>query len=202
MTVKLVPKPLRVLLRDYLDSWTILVDQAGRRARRRLAAYLYGVPTLVASVFFFWHVQLASAAPFLAAMSIFTALLFGLLFLVFNLAVTIRKDGSAIENAHGLSMIVRDLRAIITYSIVVAVILVILLAVATQFSTVPAASTPAITATPGPSQTAAPAPVVPEGLPGLFWIWTPFLVWFAVHLVLNILSVLTRFRTAFNYISQ
>lgn len=135
-------------------------------------------------------------------MSVFTALLFGLLFLVFNLAVTMRKDGKAIANAHDLSTIVRDLRSIITYSIVVAVVMVVVLAVSTQFAAAATGGAPVVTPSPLPSQSGPAVPVASDPSSALSWVWTPILIWLGVHLVLNILSVLTRFRTAFNYLAQ
>jgi len=34
------------------------------------------------------------------------------------------------------------------------------------------------------------------------WGWTPALVWISAHLVLNLLTILRRLRTAFNYITR
>lgn len=198
VVITMAPGQFRMIFRDYRDSWTSLAGQPAKVARRKAALYFYGVPSAVAAVFLAWHVELTSISPYLTAMSVFTALLFGLLFLVFNLAVTLRKDGSAIKNAHGLGTVVADLRATISYTIVVAVALVILLAVATGFMSPGDAIAPVTSPTPVPS----PAPAVVAVTPVLHWAWTPALAWLAVHLVLNVLKILERFRTAFNFISR
>jgi hypothetical protein len=179
----LVPRQFKVMLLDYRDSWSTSVGLELKRTRRRVAAWLYLTPTLAAAGFLHWHVQLPTTAPLLTAMSVFTALLFGLLFLVFNLAVTLRKDGAAIANAHGLQVVAGDLRATVTYTIAVAVALVFAL-VATTLTMVHA------------DPTDAKSQLV------VHWGWTPVLVWLGVHLLLNLMKILERFRTAFNYISR
>lgn len=181
MTV--APRQFKTILRDYFDSWTSLTGQPAKAARWRAALYFYGLPSIIAIALVVWRVQLTSVAPYLTAMSVFTALLFGLLFLVFNLAVTLRKDGATISSAHGLGTVVADLRATISYTIVVAVVLVVALAVATGFMT--------------PSN-----PKMPSSSLVLPWGWTPILAWLACHLILNVLKILERFRTAFNFISR
>lgn len=188
-----------MIFRDYRDSWTSLAGQAAKRARRRSALYLYGLPSIVAALLLVWHVELTSITPYLTAMSVFTALLFGLLFLVFNLAVTLRKDGAAIGNAHDLRTVITDLRATISYTIIVAVALVVLLAVATGFMTSGEVIAPA---SPTPTPSAISTPADAAGTSMLQWGWTPVLAWLAVHLVLNVLKILERFRTAFNLISR
>lgn len=193
------PGQFRMIFRDYRDSWTSLTGQPARRARRKAAMYFYGIPSVVAIALLFWHVELTSITPYLTAMSVFTALLFGLLFLVFNLAVTLRKDGVAIGNAHGLGTVISDLRATISYTIVVAVALVLLLAIATGFMAPGVSVAPTI---PTPAPTTAPAPASAVGESVLHWGWTPALAWLALHLVLNVLKILERFRTAFNFISR
>ncbi|GAB3617402.1 hypothetical protein GCM10027416_19590 [Okibacterium endophyticum] len=193
------PGQFRTIFRDYRDSWTSLVGQPAKRARRRAVIYYYGLPSTVAAALLFWHIELTSVTPYLTAMSVFTALLFGLLFLVFNLAVTLRKDGGAIGNAHGLGTVISDLRATISYTIVVAVALVVLLAVATGFMAPDVSVTPTIST---PTPTTAPAPAATAGDSVLHWGWTPALAWLALHLVLNVLKILERFRTAFNLISR
>lgn len=37
---------------------------------------------------------------------------------------------------------------------------------------------------------------------GLAWGWTPVLVFLFVHLALTLLTILARFRTAFNYLTR
>lgn len=179
----LFPRQVRTVFRDYRDSWTSLSGTAARRARRKIGIRLYGIPALVSTPFFFIHLDIPTFTPYLTALSVFTALLFGLLFLVFNFAVTARKDGKSFSNAHGLMETISDLRATITYTVFIAVVLVVLLAVAAG------AVTPS-------SQPA------PEFLIGLTWLWTPPIIWLATHLALNIFKILERFRTAFNLISR
>lgn len=197
--ITMTPGQFRTIFRDYRDSWTSLTGQPAKRARRKAAAYFYGIPTVAAVALLYWHVELTSITPYLTAMSVFTALLFGLLFLVFNLAVTLRKDGAAIGNAHGLGTVISDLRATISYTIVVAVALVVLLAVAAGFVDPGAA---VISPSPTPAPTTGQTPVATAGEPVLHWGWTPALAWLALHLVLNVLKILERFRTAFNFISR
>jgi len=180
MAVIAVLPGMKTMWRDYYDSWTDLSGRAAQRARRRVAVRYFVVPTVVASPFLVWHIEMPTVAPFLTAMSVFTALLFGLLFLVFNLAVTLRKDSESIASAHDLPALVEDMRATITYTIVVAITLVAALTLASVLLT---------TTTPGP-------------LTGYGWAWTPILVWGGTHLGLNLMKVLERFRTAFNYISR
>mgnify|MGYP001110282681 CR=1 FL=1 len=195
------PGQFGMIFRDYRDSWTSLTGQPARRARRKAALYFYGLPSILAVALCFWHVELASITPYLTAMSVFTALLFGLLFLVFNLAVTLRKDSAAIGNAHGLSTVISDLRATISYTIVVAVALVLLLAIAVGFMAPDMANA---LASPNPAPTTAPTPVpdATVSVSVLHWGWTPALAWLALHLVLNVMKILERFRTAFNFISR
>ena len=98
-----------------------------------LSGNTQGVLSVVAAVLIAWHVELMSISPYPTVMSVSCRVLLGLLFVVFNLAVTLRKHGSAIRNAHGLGAVVTDPRATISYAIIVAGALVILLPVATEF---------------------------------------------------------------------
>lgn len=183
MVSNLASKRLPTILRDYGESWTSLSGRPAVIARRQAAAYFYGIPSLVALVFVRWHVWLPPVAPFLTASTVFTALLFGLLFLVFNLAVTLRKDKDVFRSAHGLGTVVDDLRATISYTIVVAILLVVALSVASGFLV---SSNSKVLGS-------------PQILP---WGWTPVLAWLTTHLMLNVFKILERFRTAFNYISR
>lgn len=167
----------RTMWRDYFDSWT---SESGEGSQWRAGVYFFLPPSLASVPFFVWRIEIPNVSPYLTATTVFTALLFGLLFLVFNLAVTLRKDGSAINSAHNLRELVEDMRATITYTIAVAVVLVIALTVAATLLSI---------SSPGP-------------LSGYGWLWTPILVWLGVHLGLNVLKILQRFRTAFNYISR
>jgi len=167
---------LRAMFTDNAATWTMQLDDNEARAdRRRAFAWFYGVPVLTAAPFLIWHVHLGGLGQILSGVSVFTALLFGLLGVIFNLGVTLRKDGAAIASAHDLRQVVGDLRANVTYSIIVGVTLAGSLVVA-------AATTPANQATP--------------------WGYTPAVVGLFVHLALNLLAVLRRFRTAFNYITR
>lgn len=186
----MLPHQMKTLLRDYRDTWSAsdsILQQ--KRDRRRAAMFYYLTPTGGAIVAMFWRVELTNTAPFLTALSVFTALLFGLLILVFNTAITLRKDGNSLKNAHDIARIIQDLRATITYSIAVAIILVIVLSLGTS----------AMITDPIPKGSPAhtPAPV-----PHLHWGWTPAFIWLAVHLLLNIAKILERVRTAFNYMSR
>lgn len=190
----------RTVFRDYRDSWTSLTGQPARIARRKAALWFYGLPTLLAVALLVWHVEIPTLAPFLTAMSVFTALLFGLLFLVFNLAVTVRKDTPTFANAHGLGTVISDLRATISYTIVVAVALVVLLAMATAFTT---SAAPIVSVPPTPSPNSqSPIEVDMGTFEVPLWWWSPPLTWLALHLILNVLKILERFRTAFNFISR
>jgi len=180
MAVVMMLSGAKDLWDDYRDSWTSLDGAAAKQARRKAAAYYFLTPTVASAPFWIWRIELPIVTPLLTSMSVFTALLFGLLFLVFNLAVTLRKDGDAIASAHDLPGLIEDMRAAITYTIVVAVLLVGILALATILLA---------TTTPGP-------------LSGQGWLWTPAIVWLGAHLALNLFKVLARFRTAFSYVSR
>ena len=184
--VDVLPRQFKTMLRDYRDSWSANSGAQLKRDRRRAFAFFYLIPTAAGLVFVIWHVELNSIAPYLTAVSVFTGLLFGLLILVFNTAITLRKDGSALSNAHNVQLTISDLRATIAYSIAVAIALVVVLAIATAFM---------MTDAPAKGSTVIP-------VPHLGWYWTPVLVWLAVHLVLNVGKILERIRTAFNYISR
>ena len=180
--ITMVPRQVKDLLRDYVDSWSNNSGDQLKKDRKRAALYFYLSPSVFAVLFIIWPISLSTVTPFLTALSVFTGLLFGLLIMVFNTAITLRKDGAAIKSAHGLDVVIADLRATVTYSIVVAGFLVILLSVA--------------------SATGVPDPHMPSSAPRVGWGWTPALVWLAVHLLLNVGKILERIRTAFRYISQ
>lgn len=188
--VDVLPHQLKTLLRDYRDTWSASNSTAQqKRDRRRAAMFYYLTPTIAAVVFVFWRVELTNTTPFLTALSVFTALLFGLLILVFNTAITLRKDGNSLKNAHDIARTIQDLRATVTYSIAVAIVLIVALSLGT--------SVMVTDPLPKGSAVNAPAPV-----PHLPWCWTPTFVWLAVHLLLNIAKILERVRTAFNYVSR
>lgn len=177
-----LPRQVKDMFRDYVDSWSNNSGEEQTRDRRRAALYFYLPPSVLAIFFLVHPASLITVTPFLTALSVFTGLLFGLLIMVFNTAITLRKDGAAIRSAHGLDVVIADLRATVTYSIVVAGFLVILLSIA--------------------SATGIPDPHLPSSAPRVAWGWTPAFVWLAVHLILNVGKILERIRTAFRYISQ
>lgn len=188
--VDVLPHQLKTLLRDYRDTWSASESiPQQRRDRRRAAIFYYLTPSIAAVIFTFWRVELTNTTPFLTALSVFTALLFGLLILVFNTAITLRKDGNSLQNAHDIARTIQDLRATIAYSIAVAIVLVMAL----SLSTLGMVTDPLSKG----SAANAPAPV-----PHLPWCWTPALIWLAVHFLLNIVKILERVRTAFNYVSR
>jgi len=176
------PRQVKDMFRDYVDSWSNTSGVERARDRKRAAAYFYLPPSLLAIFFLARPTSLMTVTPFLTALSVFTGLLFGLLIMVFNTTITLRKDGAALKNAHGLDVVIADLRATVTYSIVVAGLLVILLSIA--------------------SATGIPDPHTPSAAPRVGWGWTPAFVWLAVHLILNVGKILERIRTAFRYINQ
>lgn len=166
---------IRQMYRDHRDTWTQRDGEEGTRDRRAAATWFFGVPTVLASVFLVRQVHLEGLGQLLSGVAVFTALLFGLLVLMFNTGVTLRKDGTALANAHGLRELVADLRANTTWAIVVGFSLALILVVAAA-STSPQEQTP--------------------------WGFTPIVVWLAAHLTLTLLTILRRFRTAFNYITR
>lgn len=182
--IHLIPRQMRMMLHDYEQTWTGIRTSALISDRTRAIVRLYFTPTLPAVVFLFVHVRLGNITPFLTSMSVFTALLFGLLTLIFNTAITLRKDEKALQNAHGLAEIIKDLRAIVTYTILVALALVITLALGAAFT-----------------EPLDPDPKVLNSPQVVSWWWTPVYVWLAIHMLLNLGDVLVRFRTAYNYLA-
>ncbi|MDU0328510.1 hypothetical protein RWH43_17255 [Microbacterium sp. KSW2-21] len=182
--IHIVPRQMRMMLHDYEQTWSGTRTSALISDRTRAIIRLYFTPTVPAVVFLFVHVRLGTVTPFLTSMSVFTALLFGLLTLIFNTAVTLRKDEKALQNAHGLSEVIKDLRAIVTYTIFVALALVITLALGAAFT-----------------EPLNPDPKVLDSPQVVSWWWTPVYVWLAVHMLLNLGDVLVRFRTAYNYLA-
>lgn len=175
---------LRAVVEDNVETWSLATGDARRSDRRRGAAWYYLVPTITALPFLFWRVELQGVAQLLAGVAVFTALLFALLGVVFNMGVTLRKDGAAISSAHDLRRVIADLRANITYAAVVGITLSLVIV--------------------GAAVTTAPASAVttPPSTGGLAWWWAPPLVWLFVHLGLSLLTILRRFRTAFNYVTR
>jgi hypothetical protein len=166
---------LRSVFDDHSATWTLRVGAAGARDRQRAFAWYYGLPSLAALPFFWIDLQVQGVGQLLAGVAVFTALLFGLLILIFNTGLALRKDGNSLASAHDVKRVIADLRANVTYAALVAITLAMVLVVA-------AALTPSTK--------------------GLAWGWTPALVWLFLHLGLNLLTILARFRTAFNYITR
>ncbi len=166
---------LRSVVDDHVQTWSVRSGRQRTADRRRAAAWYYGVPLMLAVPLLGWHVQVQGVGQLLSGVAVFTALLFGLLVLMFNTGLALRKDAKVLANAHNTRRVVADVRANTTYAAVVAIILAMTLVVA-------AALTP-------PSH-------------GLAWGWTPVLVFLFVHLALTLLTILARFRTAFNYITR
>lgn len=166
---------LRMIVDDHVQTWSLRVGADRRADVRRHAGWYYGVPSLAAAPFLWVDLRLQGVAQLLAGVAVFTALLFGLLALVFNTGVSLRKDGNALGNAHDVRQTVADMRANVTYAAVVAITLAMVLVAA-------AALTPA---------------TKPLG-----WGWTPVLLWLFLHLGLTLMTVLERFRTAFNYLTR
>ncbi|WP_074698580.1 hypothetical protein [Arthrobacter crystallopoietes] len=166
---------------DHVETWSSAVGQQQRNERRRAGLKYFGIPTALALPFLFVHFRLQGIAQLLSGVTIFTALLFGLLVLMFNTGIAVRKDSAIFEHAHDLKLVISDLRANVTYAAVVAVCLSLLLAIAAAI-------------------TSPPSTVDPVG--GLSWWWTPICIWFFTHLGLTLLMILRRLRTAFNYVSR
>lgn len=166
---------LRTVIDDHVQTWSLRVGVERTSDMRRAAARYYLLPTASALPLVKWHVEIQGVGQLLAGVAVFTALLFGLLVLMFNTGITLRKDGSGLGSAHDLRRVVADLRANVTYAAVVAITLAMVLVVA-------AALTP-------PTR-------------GLAWGWTPVILWLFLHLGLTLLTILARFPTAFNYITR
>lgn len=94
------------------------VGAEGTHDRRRAAARYYLLPTVAALPLLKWHVEIQGVGQLLAGVAVFTALLFGMLVLMFNTGIALRKDGSVLASAHDLKRVVADLRANITYAAV------------------------------------------------------------------------------------
>jgi hypothetical protein len=165
----------KAIYRDHSATWTQRTGRRGDRDRRRAFVWYFGIPTVSAAPFVRWHFEVQGLGQLLAGVGVFTALLFGVLILMFNTGVTLRKDSSAISNAHGLRQLIGDIRANATWAIIVSFALALTLIVA-------AALTPASA--------------------GVRWGFTPAIVWLFLHLGLTLLTILRRLRTAFNYITR
>lgn len=172
---------LAMVLADHVETWSIRTGKGLRQDRKKAFGKYYLMPLLFALPFFFFRFDLQGVGQLLSGVAVFTALLFGLLILMFNTGLTLRKDSSSFKNAHNLKRTVSDLRANVTYAAVVAITLALILSIAAGVTT-PATSTNADQ--------------------GLGWGWTPPVVWLFIHLGLTLLTILRRLRTAFNYATR
>lgn len=166
---------LKAIVKDNASTWTVRSGRDATRDRVLAAFWYYGVPAFPAIPLLFWHLELQSIGQILSGVAVFTALLFGLLVLMFNTGVTLRKDGAAIANAHGLRDLIGDLRANATYAAVTAMVLAMLLV-------------------------AAAVSVNSEGRAP--WGFAPPVAYLFLHLGLMLMTILRRLRTAFNYITR
>lgn len=166
---------LRAIFSDYAASWTVQSGDAGRRDKRDALAVSFGVPTVLAGSLYVHRVQLSNLSALISGVALFTGLLFGLLILMFNTGITLRKDGEHFRSAHDLPLLIADLRASITWAILVSMSLTVVLVVAASTT---------------PSNEAA------------CWGWTVASAWLFSHLAITVLGVLRRLRTAFNYITR
>lgn len=181
MTTNAPLATLRDIWLDNADTWSLRTGADAKRDRRRAARILFGAPILVAGALLLLAyldqaIILYNAGQLLAGVAVFTALLFALLVLMFNTGLAVRKDAGTLVNAHGLQRLIADLRANVTYSACVAILMASLLVVAVATDRIPR--------------------------DGLHWAWTPVLAMLGLHLVLNLAVVLTRLRTAFNYLTR
>lgn len=166
---------LHTVVDDHVQTWSLRVGHERRADRRQAAVWYYATPSVVAAVTLLIRVEIQGVGQVLAGVAIFTALLFGMLILIFNTGLALRRDGAVLASAHDTKRVIADLRANITYAAVVAITLAVVLVVA-------ASLTPATE--------------------GLAWGWTPVITWLFVHLGLTLLTILSRFRTAYNYLTR
>ncbi|QKY80035.1 hypothetical protein SEA_DOGGS_34 [Gordonia phage Doggs] len=166
---------LKAIWEDHVSTWSDEVGKKAKRERRLWTWWFFGVPAIIAAPFLIFHVELRGLGQILAGTAVFTGLLFGLLGVVFNTGVTLRKEGEKFPNAHQLPRVVADLRSNITYATVVGIVL---------------------------SMTLVIAAAVGDPKSDVYWLWTIPIVWLFAHLGLTLLMVLRRFRTAFNYVTR
>ncbi len=91
---------MALVLADHVETWSIHTGAELRRDQRKAFAKYYLLPVLLALPFFFFRFELQGVAQLLSSVAVFTALLFGLLILMFNTGMTLRKDASSFRNAH------------------------------------------------------------------------------------------------------
>jgi glucan phosphoethanolaminetransferase (alkaline phosphatase superfamily) len=109
---------------DYFDTWAFADAPKRRSLKLKRALFIYVIPSVVACAAICRPFEIYNAGIVLTAVSILTALLFGLLVAVFDAAVNLHRDADGIKNAHNLNITLSDFRASITYEILVAILLV------------------------------------------------------------------------------
>lgn len=170
------------VFRDHSQTWSIRDGKAKRHDRILAVLWFYGLPLLLAAIpvglaiYGCYEVRIGGLGPILSGVSIFTALLFGLLVLMFNTGVAVKKDRAVLDNAHGVAQVIDDARANVTYSALVALVLACTLVVAAASNR------------------------DPSGI--LQWQWSVPLIFLGTHLMLNVLIILKRLRVAFNNITR
>lgn len=163
------------IYRDNRDTWSLRTGRLLTLDRRRAYFVHYGLPTIAAAAAWVFDLRLAAASDLLPAVAVFTALLFALLGLAFNTGVSIQRDRGSRANATAVLRVIADLRANVTYAIVIAFALAVALLLAASFD---------------------------DLSNGVSASWAPIAVWLFVHLGLSLGLVLKRFRTAFNAITR
>ena len=138
----------------------------------RLRDYLgfFGVPAVIAGAALIFGLQLYDVSKLLGGISVFTALLFGMVGNVFTLYLRVRRD-EELSPYDPLITDVRELFANVSYSVLVGLVLITCMVVAS--STQPPA-------TPG------------EGAVPLGPVWVAALTFLFAHLLLSVLMALSR----------
>jgi hypothetical protein len=140
---------------------------------RDLAAFI-GLPVAIGVLVGGWGPPVHSVGSLLTGASVFSGLLVALLVNVFNFSVKIRRD-EKIRPEQQLAITVDELITNAAWTVITGLILVVLLASA------------AATQEPG-------TPLAP--------VWVGILVGLAIHLIMNVLMVLSRIWTAHEYIKD
>ncbi|WP_156464590.1 hypothetical protein [Aeromicrobium sp. Root495] len=164
---------LVTIFRDHRDTWSATSGAAQRMDLIRGYIWYFGWPTLAGGVFVFVRFEMTAADKLLPAVSVFTALMFAMLGLTFNVGVSLKNAGG--KKASTTLATIKDLRANITWAILVAFALIATLVLIT---------------------------LLDDPANGTAWGWSPVVVALAYHLLLTLLTVLARFRTAFNYLTR
>lgn len=140
---------------------------------RDLSAFI-GLPIIVGVLAGVWGPPVHSVGSLLTGASVFSGLLVALLVNVFNFSVKIRRD-EKIRPEEQLAVTVDELMTNAAWTVITGLVLVVLLASAA--------------ATQEPETPLAP-------------LWVGILVGLAIHLIMNVLMVLSRIWTAHEYIKD